>query len=138
MLIVDTSVAVKWVIREEGSDSAVALIGRSLVAPDLFQAEVGNVLTRKVRRREIGPDQARLGFKEILAHVSMLPPADLAERAFELSLSLHHSIYDCYFLAAAVDRGWPMVTADESFIAKIRGDRRLPSIHLLGEEIEDV
>ena len=30
-----------------------------------------------------------------------------------------------------------MVTADESFVAKMGGDRRLSPVHLLGEEPED-
>jgi len=136
-LVVDTSVAVKWVVEEPGSADAVELIPRGMVAPELFQSEVGNALTKKVRGRELSIEQARLGFRQILSRVSLLPSAPLGDVAFELSLSLHHSIYDCYFLAAAEAHGPFMVTADTIFAAKVRATSRAAFIYLLGEDIPD-
>jgi predicted nucleic acid-binding protein len=137
MLVVDASVAIKWVVEEEGSADALDLITRPLVAPDLFQAEIGAVLAKKLRQREIGIEQARLGFSEILERVSLLPMIALGARAFELALSLHHSIYDCYYLALAEANGWFLVTADRAFVTKVGTTPHGPFIHLIGEEIAD-
>jgi predicted nucleic acid-binding protein len=137
MLVVDASVAIKWVVEERGSREALDLIARPLVAPDLFQAEVGAVLTKKLRRREIAIGQARLGFAEILERVSLVPTVELGSQAFEMALSLHHSIHDCYYLALAESNGWFLVTADRAFVAKVRATSHGPFIHLIGEEIAD-
>ena len=54
-LVVDASVAVKWLVEEEYSDVADMLLdGRhELIAPRLMASEVGNALWRKVRMGEI-------------------------------------------------------------------------------------
>ena len=138
MIVVDTSVALKWVVEEPGSPEALDLIPRVLVAPDLIQAEVGGGLTKKVRLRQLSPDQARKGFDEAMALVSLLPSTLYAARALELSHELHHSIYDCYFAAAAEAHGVFMVTADRTFVTKLRASRLAPIPILLGEEVPDV
>jgi predicted nucleic acid-binding protein len=51
-LVIDASIAIKWVIEEEGTKEALALRNQALVAPDLLIAECANVLWKKVRRRE--------------------------------------------------------------------------------------
>ncbi len=133
--MVDTSVALKWAIEEPGSEDALELMPRPLIAPDLFQAEIGNALARKLRNREIGEEQARLAFRAILGRVSLLASKPFGHAAFELALALHHSVYDCYFLAAADVRGRFLVTADRRFAAKVRATERAPLIYLLGEEL---
>ncbi|HXM70340.1 MAG TPA: hypothetical protein VN970_04350 [Thermoanaerobaculia bacterium] len=44
MPVVDASVALKWVIDEEGSEAASALAAESLSAPSLILAECANAL----------------------------------------------------------------------------------------------
>src|SRR4051794_6406275 len=81
---------------EQDSEKALDIVSRSLIAPDLFQAEIGNVLTKKVRGREMAAAQARRGFDLILSRVSLLPSRPFGRAAFDHSLILKHSIYDCY------------------------------------------
>jgi predicted nucleic acid-binding protein len=69
--------------------------------------------------------------------LSLVSVAELGEVAFEMSLALNHSIYDCYFLAAAEKLG-PLVTADGVFFAKVKATKLGRHIYLLGEEIPDV
>ena len=54
-LVVDASVAVKWLVAEQDSPAAVRLIeaGHELHAPRLLAAEVTNVLWRKARIGEL-------------------------------------------------------------------------------------
>ncbi len=137
MIVVDTSIAIKWVVDEPGSAAASNLIRRALIAPDLIQAEVGSGLTKKVRRRELSPTQAQHGWGEAMSYISLLPSPIFAARALHLSLELHHSIYDCYFAAVAEAHGAFMVTADRRFVAKLRASRLAPVAILLGEEVPD-
>lgn len=136
-IVIDTSVAIKWAVDEPGSDEAAELIPRSLIAPDLFQAEIANVLTKKVRGRELSTEQARWAFDRILSRVLLLPSAPFGAAAFDLALSLVHSVYDCYFLAVAEAEGPIMVTADAVFAGKVRATSRAAFIYLLGEDIPD-
>jgi predicted nucleic acid-binding protein len=57
-LVIDASIAIKWVIEEEGTKEALALRSRALAAPDLLIAECANILWRKVRRRELSEREA--------------------------------------------------------------------------------
>jgi predicted nucleic acid-binding protein len=106
-----------------------------LIAPDLFLAELGSALTRKVRRREIGVGQAWQALAEGRERVQLFASTDLASPVFHLSLSLHHAIYDCYYLALAEALNTPMVTSDRTLVLKVRGTGLGSRIHLLGEEI---
>jgi len=62
-LVVDASVAAKWLVTEPLSDKALDVLGSSeeLYAPDLLLAEVGNIGRdhRETRRRD---QQERGGF----------------------------------------------------------------------------
>ena len=53
MVIVDASVAVKWVVDEPDGDVAEALLEQRLAAPTLWLAEAANALWSKCRRKHI-------------------------------------------------------------------------------------
>jgi predicted nucleic acid-binding protein len=135
-LVVDASVALKWVLDEEGTDEALGLLGRTLVAPALLQAEAGNSLTKRVRGRELRAEQAVRAFDKLMTLVRLVPFSGLGSEAFQLSIALNHSIYDCYYLAAARKHG-RLVTADAVFVAKVRVTEWAKLVYLLGEEIPD-
>ena len=138
MLVVDTSVVVKWTVPEVGSAEATDLLGRTLVAPDLIQAELGSVLTKKVRRGEMRIEQARQAFAASLDLLRTMPSPLFADAALDLSLDLEHAIYDCYFLAMAEAYGSFLVTADPAFATKVRGTRLASLVLQLGDEVPDV
>jgi predicted nucleic acid-binding protein len=134
-LIVDASVALKWVLEEPGSRDAIELLFRPMIAPSLFQAEVGHALTKRVRRAELAPEQARAGFAFIIRQCTLLPIEPLGDAALRLALELRHSLYDCYYLAAAEATGQALVTADGVLVAKLRAAGWAKQIYLLGEEL---
>ena len=118
-LVVDASVAVKWLLREE-EDSEIADLLRTgdyeLHAPALLRFEVSNALWRRTRRNGIGRDRA----ERLAAEIARMPiawneDATLAEDAFPLALSLGHPIYDCVYLALARRLGARLATADVRF-----------------------
>jgi predicted nucleic acid-binding protein len=135
-LVVDSSVALKWVLEEEGTEEALLLLTRTLVAPELLQAEVANSLTKRVRGRELDSQQAVRAFDKVMTLLRLVPGSEFGLAAVELSLVLNHSVYDCYFLAAAEKYG-PLVTADRTLAAKVRRTRYGRLIYFLGEDIPD-
>jgi predicted nucleic acid-binding protein len=134
-LIVDASVALKWVIDEPDAETAAALLTRSMMAPDLFQAEIGHALTKRVRRSQTSPEQAQAGFAAILSRVSLLSTRSLGASALNYSIVLRHTIYDCFYLAMAEASGRPFVTSDGVFVRKLRESGRGGLVYLLGEEL---
>jgi predicted nucleic acid-binding protein len=115
-LIVDASVAVKLVLEEDGWEDARAMVtpAVSIAAPELAPAETWNAVWKRWRRREIGEQQARDATSLIpLLFDTLTPLSVLFPRASELSLSIEHPIYDCFYLALAELENRPLLTADE-------------------------
>ena len=134
-MVIDASVAVKWVVPEAGSDAAVALLGRELWAPSLWLAEAANALNKKSRRGEITSEEARLRAQDLIdAPVESIELPILLPSAMRMAAELGHSVYDCLYLAAALLRDTTLVTADQRFAAKVAGHHPYlsGSIQLLG------
>ncbi|WP_298396879.1 type II toxin-antitoxin system VapC family toxin [Sphingobium sp.] len=127
MLVVDTSVAARWVIGTDdpvlSNESAIALtlLSRRLVAPDLLAAEFANVMWKKVRAREIGAKQAREAIAILPEIIDLIPIAELARRAMDISFDLDHPAYDCFFLASAEMLETVLVSADKRLLNRCGG-----------------
>jgi predicted nucleic acid-binding protein len=124
--IVDTSVVLKWFVREGESDVGAAdelrdahLQGRcSMWSPDFMLLELANALKagrrfsvsevglilRSLRNLQLRIEGVRW---EILSHA--------------VAIASHHrtSVYDSYFLASAIESGAVLVTADEIFLRQV-------------------
>ena len=132
--VVDASVAVKWVVEEPGSDQARMLARARLEAPDLMAVECANILWKKARMGDIDARQARERLDALLqAPVALTPSRDLLGRALGLALELEHPVYDCLYLALALVRGVPLVTADERLAKAVRKRKRAVRVTLLSE-----
>lgn len=125
MPIVDSSVALKWIVDEIDRPSAIALLKSStLTAPDFIQIEIRSALWNRVQRRLTTRDAAHRAASEFVTiAVTLLPTVEFAEPALALALELSHPIYDCLYLAAAIQLDQPLVTADRRFLAALKGSR---------------
>ncbi len=121
-LVIDASVAVKWVVEETGTSEALAILRTgNLAAPDLLMAECANILWKKVRRAELQEDEALLAAGLIQrAEIEIFPMRPLLESATRLAIALNHPAYDCVYLALAAANGWRFVSADERLLGKLR------------------
>ena len=128
---VDTSVAVKWFVAEEDQDKAERLIGQSLVAPDLLLAEVSNVAWLKLRKKEIGIEQAVAGQQLVMSLVEIVPSSVFATRALEIAIEFDHPVYDCFFLAVCESMEIGLITADKRLIARCSGTAFAAMLELL-------
>lgn len=131
MIVVDTSVAVKWVVAEERRAEAreVLASGLLLEAPDLMVLEAASTLRKKVRLRQIGIDQMSAGLEVIRQTVGFQTTRVFFDEALALSSELDHSIYDCCFLACARSNGSLLVTDDTVFARKCHAGRY--GVHVL-------
>jgi len=117
--VVDASVAAKWYFAEPGHEVADRVLAeriageRELFAPDLVVPEFANLLWKRLRRGECTREAA----EEILELweadcPELVASSRLAERAFALATLLDLSVYDCLYLALALEIEAPLATAD--------------------------
>lgn len=115
-LVVDASVALKWVLIEPDTPAARAVLDQSLVAPDWWIVEAGNGLWKAVGRGEVSIADAVEALDGLRAvPVERVPADSVLTQALELAARLRHPIYDCLYLALAMQLGVPMVSADDRF-----------------------
>jgi predicted nucleic acid-binding protein len=135
VIVVDSSVALQWLLDEPdgGASQSVLTLSDELIAPDVLLVEVGNVLGKKVRAHEISAEQAIDGLAFVAARVPRLEGVrSVIARALELSIELSHPLYDCMFLATALEHSCRLVTRDDKFAARASSRGYGNSISLLG------
>ncbi len=117
--IVDASVVVKWFLPEPHWEAAARLRSKpdlDLQAPDLLLLEVANALWKQVLRGSVDAEIARQAV-EALAEVPIhwRGAESLFAEAFRLGSETRRSIYDCTYLALALQTERLLVTADRRF-----------------------
>jgi predicted nucleic acid-binding protein len=127
-VVVDASLAIKWVLKEPYTDDALALAGEWAdtetrpTAPCLLLAEVTNVLHRRTLLGHISPGQAKAflaGLLDMGIEVRESPQIHL--RALELAHQLQMpAVYDAHYLALADILGCDLWTADERFFNLVK------------------
>jgi predicted nucleic acid-binding protein len=113
--VVDASVAVKWFFSEIHEASALKLFrGRhTLLVPDVFFAEVGHALTKRLQRRETTMAVATGALEALGGMVFQIHPAHaIAPLALDVAARFQRSFYDGLYLAVALLRHCAVVTAD--------------------------
>jgi predicted nucleic acid-binding protein len=131
-VVVDASVAVKWVLDEPGSEAAATLREQELIAPALWLAEAANALWRHAQTGEITGNEAVELFTELLqAPVATLPIEPHLEPALKLATEIRHPVYDCIYLALALHHQTYVVTADRRLASVANTPQLAGSVRLL-------
>lgn len=138
MIVVDASIAIKWLVFEERSAEARALITQDerLIAPDLVSLEVHGAVLRLYRANTLTEKQARElldAWRGLLADGVLIlqPHEDIFDRAVEIALRIRHTLTDCLYLALAEQSGARLVTADRKLYE--RGKTVCKRIAMFGE-----
>ena len=133
-IVIDASVAVKWVVNEPRTDAALALRNEQLIAPALWLAEAANALRRHVRLAEMTSDEAFARMAELgNAPVASFAIEPHVARALEIATQINHPVYDCFYLALALHEGITLVTDDRRFAAAVASRPELNGrVRLLG------
>ena len=117
--VLDSSVALKWVLAEADSGRALRLRDEyrngthELLAPDVFLPEIGNAVVYAELSGRIKVGEAAILLRDMLnAAPAMHSSAAVLVRAMELALTTKHAVYDCLYVALAEREGCELVTAD--------------------------
>ena len=135
-VVVDTSVAFKWFVREAQSDRACALADSDtqLFAPDLIVLELANALREAVLTKFVSPDVAAQALTSVRQTLDLLIETQaLIVAGLKISIALRHPIYDCIYLAASRRLGAPLITADQALVTKLEGTEYAGNVILLAD-----
>ncbi len=139
-VVVDTSLAIKWILEEPDSDKADTLLvewskkRKVILVPALLIYEITNALFQNVRKGEITVERAKEALAQLLRKklkVEFPRTPDLSIRAIELThrFSLE-ATYDPHFLALAEREGCELWTADKRMWRVVKD--QLSWVHWLG------
>jgi predicted nucleic acid-binding protein len=126
--VVDASVAVRWLVTENGSADAADLLARPTrwIAPRLMLTEVAGALHRKVAAGKLREMLASEALEQLLGTVGdggirLARDERVLVAAFALATLLKHRVPDMY-LALAEQESAGLATADRT-LAKIAQER---------------
>lgn len=140
-VVVDASLALKWVLDEQHSPEAQQLLAAwadeqvRVMAPSLLIYEAVNVLYQRVRRQQLTVASARAAFSALMeSSLSFVggDEADLASTAIDLAVG--HGLpatYDAIYMALAARSGCSLWTADERMWNSVRNT--VTWVHWVGE-----
>jgi predicted nucleic acid-binding protein len=135
-LVVDASVAAKWLFVEPDTGKARAILDSAesgelqLLAPEILLAEIANSLWKRTERGDLDSDSA-LGLFEGFQKVEFrfCKVEELIGPALSIAFRHHHPVYDCLYVVLARRESCDLVTADERLYRAFARD--FPRVHLL-------
>src|ERR1700722_12675508 len=125
--IIDSSVAVKWVLAEK--DDAKARLIRDdfrngthqLFAPEVFTTELAHALTRAERQGRLTLGDALALWTNVMTTPPQLVPSiPLSPRAIKISSQMRIGVYDCLYVALAEREQCEFVTADDRLVRNLQ------------------
>ena len=132
MIVIDASMALRWVLAEELESEATAArlyVGeRGGYVPGNFQTEVAHGLLQAERRKRITASDASAALADIMElalKVELPNPHVIVSSAREYGLTG----YDAAYLALALQVGIPIATVDEQLRNAARSARVLWKTH---------
>lgn len=121
--VIDASVAAKWLLPSAGeplAEEALELLqdyveGRlRMIVPDLFWAELGNILWKAVWLRRMPDSSATKALQVMVSRdFPTVSSCVLLEDAFAIAKTFGRTVYDALYVALAVRSKCHCITADE-------------------------
>lgn len=141
-VVVDASLALKWVVEEAYSREARILLEqwgnhrRKLLAPALFLYEIANALAKRMQRRQFTLEQAKERLRFFLESGPALRQIGAVHpRALELMERFGlPTPYDAHYLALAESRRCECWTADERLWNTVK--KELAGVHWIGAQTQ--
>jgi predicted nucleic acid-binding protein len=135
-LVVDASVAAKWLFVEPDTGKARAILDSAesgelqLLAPEILPAEIANSLWKRTQRGDLDNASALGlfdGFQKV--EFKFCRVQELIGPALSIAFRHQHPVYDCLYVVLARREGCDLVTADEKLYRAFARD--FPRVRLL-------
>lgn len=119
-LVIDASIAVDWIMEDEGTPAALAarrhVVRFGAVVPAIWRTEVANALLSACRRGRLTFDECKEALAD-LERIRIEADPETWDRAWpdilDLAEAHHLTVYDAAYLELAARRGLPLATLDQ-------------------------
>ncbi len=126
--VLDASVAAKWFVRRGEADRELALSIRDrhtsglcrLILPEFALLEIGNAIRYSPRATESDGASAFDLLRDLNMEIHALS-WDLLRKANAISWAYKIAMYDAAYVALAEGIGYPLLTADEGLLKRMKG-----------------
>ena len=112
MPIVDSSVFVRYLTREEGWEETEKYLEWPVTLA-LALKEVANALRTKTLSGDVNPDDAKLMIARIASMVRLVDQGDFLVDSYQVAVDNRITVYDALFIVAALRSGEDLVTCDD-------------------------
>ncbi len=122
VFVVDASLVIKWFVPEVDSHFARQWLDapHDYMAPDLLFPETGNTVWKKIRRKELSPDEGQRLVRDLSGiAVETIAMRGLLPDAHALALATGITVYDATYLALAVRLETQVITGDDRFARRL-------------------
>lgn len=131
-VVVDASVALKWVVSEDGSEQANTLLADladgtiTLAAPEHLVGEVANGLRKRVAQGVVSAEDALAALEAIVAlELELLGGTRRWLQTLQASMDWQLTTHNALYVLLALDLDAELVTADDRLANSAR-ERSLP------------
>ncbi|HJT57484.1 MAG TPA: type II toxin-antitoxin system VapC family toxin [Ktedonobacteraceae bacterium] len=141
MVVVDASIALKWVLLEKDSNVSMSLLDKwtrerkRIIAPALFVYEVTNIIYREALTGKLTYDEADKGLTKMFSLGILLKFSlyeEISTQAMKFAQRFYlPAAYDAHYLALAQSESCEYWTADTRLWNAIKG--KLDWVHWFGE-----
>jgi predicted nucleic acid-binding protein len=121
--VLDASVAAKWFLPQESEPLAAEALEMAqgyaegsvaLIVPDLFWAEIANILWKCHRTQRISEEAAEAALRSAIElRIPTYPSGPLLSDAFAIAMRFQRTVYDSLYIALALSSQRPLITADK-------------------------
>lgn len=120
MIVLDTNIVISGYL-EEDIDLSLLTQDELVLAPDIFEPELLNVLRKYHYKRALDIITVNELYHLSMSLIDELIPAhDYIDTIRQISFTLNHPIYDCAFLALAKIRYARFVSFDKKLLDKAK------------------
>lgn len=127
--IFDASVVLRWMVEDPLTPAALrAGQAYQAIAPTLLGSEIANVLRTQVRHGRHELEWCITQLRRLPSLIEMHNEQALLPLALRLAAERDHAVYDCVYVALAVETSRPLITADGRLARKFQN---LPGLKML-------
>jgi predicted nucleic acid-binding protein len=117
VIVIDASILVKFILKEEGWNKIADFLKAGTISVDLVIKETVNAIWKRVMRKKISLEETKSMFeamKEILNKAVIIEnEMDYIDEAFEISIRQNITVYASLYIALAKKKKLELLTADE-------------------------
>ena len=120
-IVLDASAAIRAIIDADSELLEILSHAETIMVPNLYLAEVGNVFLQYVKHKLISYDTALEYIQDAYDLITLkIDESTIVTSAFKISLEYQLSYYDSLYLAIAIESDSKFLTRDKKLVKETR------------------